>query len=161
MDIESIRTLYKSLDYVTPLRRDCGKMCSSKCCKGTSHDGMLLFPGEEAVFQNNNDFNIYYDERYGCNCVSCNGSCSREMRPISCRIFPYFIYLKDDDKNTKPVVASDVRAIDFCPLLTKENKISKEFLRTLRIVASKMCRDEEIRKFLVRMTELLTDFKGL
>ena len=38
----------EKLNNVTPLRRDCGRVCSAACCRplGGEETGMLLFPME-------------------------------------------------------------------------------------------------------------------
>ena len=152
----SLLKAYEYMENVTPLRNDCGKLCSSKCCTGNDDDGMILFPGEEQIFEGKDGFTVYYEERYGLNAVRCNGNCERNSRPLSCRIFPYFIYLKSDDK--KPAVLPDVRAVDFCPLLMESVKLDKKFLRAMRITAAKLCEDAEMREYLKRMTEIISDF---
>ena len=55
---KTLKKVYKILDNVTPLREDCGKLCSGECCKGDDDTGMLLFPGEEKFFEGNSDFEI-------------------------------------------------------------------------------------------------------
>lgn len=156
MSNETIKKVYEDLDRVTPLKKDCGRICNRKCCQGSDSDGMLLFPGEEEIFLSDDKFVVYFDERYGYNCVRCSGACDRNKRPISCRIFPYFIYFKNI-----VTVAPDIRAKDFCPLLKKDIKIDKQFLRALRIAAKRMNADEEICSFLSDITEKLTDFNDL
>ena len=37
------------LSTLTPLKTDCGALCSHACCAGDETTGMLLFPGEEAL----------------------------------------------------------------------------------------------------------------
>ncbi len=156
MSADTLIKVYGFLERVTPLKKDCGKLCEHKCCNGSDKDGMLLFPGEERFFECDDNFTVYYDEVYGLDCVRCNGSCDRSKRPLSCRIFPYFIYFTD-----KATVAPDMRAKDFCPLLAEDTHIDKGFLRALRISAKKLCADDEIKEFLTAVTEKLTDFNNL
>lgn len=154
--------IYKAYEYlsdVTPLSYDCGKLCGQLCCKGNDNDGMLLFPGEEKIFENLEGFSVYYDNRYESLCVRCNGKCDRKLRPLSCRIFPYFIYLKNED--SKPVCAADLRAGDFCVLLKDSLPLDKKFLRALRVTALLLCSEKSEKNFLIRMTETLTDFNNL
>lgn len=154
-----INKVYELLERVTPLKYDCGKICSGKCCKGDSKDGMLLFPGEEKLFMEKEGFTVYFDDRYGYHAVICNGECDRKIRPLACRIFPYFIYIKD--QNAIPSVAPDIRAAEFCPLINKGYKVDKKFLRALRISAAVLSTDDSIRNYLVNLTSLLTDFNDL
>ncbi len=151
--------IYDFLENITPIAGDCGKICGSKCCKGDSTDGMLLFPGEKELFENKEGFNVYYDDRYSCYAVSCNGSCDRKLRPLSCRIFPYLIYIKDE--KSAPVVAADIRAADYCPLLKEGRQINRRFLRALRISAKISEQNKDIKEFLIHITGLLTDFNSL
>ena len=157
--ISCIKKAYELMGENTPLSYDCGKICKGKCCKGDSDDGMLLFPGEEVFFENNDSFTVYYDERYENLAVRCNGTCNRDERPLSCRIFPYFIYY---DKNSEKVsTAPDIRALDFCPLLTEKYAFDKKFLRSLRITAKRLMQNEEMKGFLCKISEILTDFNSL
>lgn len=152
-----IKKAYELLERVTPVSYDCGNICEKKCCRGSSHDGMLLLPGEDELFCDKDGFSVYYDDRYSCFAVSCKGECNRDLRPFACRIFPYFIYMNED----KATVAPDIRAISFCPLLDKGNKIDKKYLRSLRICAALLSSDEEFRKYLTELTAILTDFNSL
>ena len=38
------------LDALTPLKTDCGRLCGGACCQGDETTGMLLFPGEDALY---------------------------------------------------------------------------------------------------------------
>lgn len=156
MSVETIKKVYGLLDRVTPFVRDCGKICNNKCCKGNDKDGMLLFPGEEELFLKDESFILYYDRQYGHMCVRCNGKCDRNKRPLSCRIFPYFIYCTD-----KITVAPDIRAKDYCPILSQNISVDKRFLRALRISGKKLYCDEEIKSFLCEITNKLIDFNDL
>lgn len=154
-----IKKAYGYMNEFTPQTFDCGKICNSKCCKGGDGDGMLLFPGEEELFINSESFTVYYDENYENLCVRCNGYCDRNSRPLSCRIFPYFIYV--NAIGDKPSVAPDIRATDFCPLLFEGYTISKKFLRNLRITAAYLCQNKEYEEYLCKITAILTDFNDL
>ncbi len=154
-----INKAYELTDNITPIKSDCGKNCNKKCCKGDNKNGMLLFPGEEEIFRDNANFSVFYDPRYESNVVICSGNCNRSERPLSCRIFPYFIYY--DDKKKKLTVAPDVRALNFCPLLAENYDIERKFLRSLRISANKLSENNEIVEFLKNITQKLTDFNGL
>lgn len=154
-----IKKAYEFLECVTPVNYDCGKICNKKCCTGNDNDGMLLFPGEEELFRENDNFDIYYDDRYEGFAVRCKGFCVRNERPLSCRIFPYFIYF--DEKNCRYSVAPDIRALDYCPLLTEKYAFDRRFVRALRIASAKLCENDEITDFIRKITKKLTDFNGL
>ena len=38
------------LQSLTPLKTDCGRLCGCACCRGDEQTGMLLFPGEDALY---------------------------------------------------------------------------------------------------------------
>lgn len=154
-----IKKAYEFLENVTPVKYDCGKICDKKCCKGNDNDGMLLFPGEEEFFRESESFEVYYDGRYESLAVRCKGPCNRSERPLSCRIFPYLIY--EDVKNSKFAVAPDIRALDFCPLISEKYDFDRKFLRALRIASAKLTVNAEIAEFIRKITGKLTDFNGL
>jgi hypothetical protein len=157
--LDCIKKAYEFLENVTPVKYDCGKICSKKCCSGNDNDGMLLFPGEDELFRKNDNFEIYFDKRYDSLAVRCKGPCSRNERPLSCRIFPYLIYA--DEKCSKHSVAPDIRALEFCPLISEKYEFDRKFLRALRIASRKLCENEEILEFIYKITQKLTDFNGL
>ncbi len=154
-----IKKAYEFLENVTPVKYDCGKICNKKCCKGNDNDGMLLFPGEEEIFRDNENFEVYYDNRYDSLAVRCKGPCRRNERPLSCRIFPYLIYA--EEKSGKLSVAPDIRALEFCPLISKKYELDRKFLRALRIASRKLCENEDMLEFICKITRELTDFNGL
>ena len=53
--LEAVKAARDLLENVTPLPTDCGAFCSAACCKDDPDyetSGMLLFPGEEALYDN-------------------------------------------------------------------------------------------------------------
>ena len=42
----------EKLKSVTPLKKDCGRVCGAACCRSPEGEetGMLLFPGEEELY---------------------------------------------------------------------------------------------------------------
>ena len=149
---------YELLGDVTPLSYDCGLLCSRVCCKGGDGDGMLLFPGEREFFDSKEGYKVMTDAEYGYDYVVCTAACERTERPLSCRIFPYFFYVRSDGALT---VSPDIRAAEKCPLTGNGIDVSKSFLRRLRMCAKLLETDGETVDFLRRMTEIMTDFGGL
>ena len=108
------RNLLKDL---TPLKTDCGRLCQGACCQGDEKTGMLLFPGEEAFYENcafariiPAGFTLGVSE---AQLLVCNGTCERENRPLACRLFPLFLKFKEDGVTR---LRMDVRAKAVCPL---------------------------------------------
>lgn len=153
-----IEKAYEFLEDVTPKKFDCGKICNQKCCKGRDNDGMLLFPGEKELFEDNKSYVIYFDNTYEEYAVRCFGKCNRNERPLACRIFPYMFYSKNSDSIT---VAPDIRAVGFCPLIDLKSDFDREFLRALRITARLLSQDKDIVNFIKKISEMITDFNSL
>ncbi len=152
-----LQRAYDLLSDITPLRDDCGLLCNGKCCKGSSEDGMLLFPGEEKYFENDPSFVIKMSE-HGKTLI-CNGVCDRKKRPIACRIFPLFAYVTKDENGYKINVLKDIRALQYCPLDGKD--LQPGFYRAVRLATRNLLRDEQSAQFLLHMTHKLTDLGNL
>jgi hypothetical protein len=100
---------------LTPLPADCGALCGGLCCRGGAEDGMLLFPGEEALLKNARFLRFRRRALDGrpVTMAVCRGRCVRARRPLACRIYPLAPRLKDG----LLTVAPDPRARLRCPLL--------------------------------------------
>ncbi len=136
--------LYKKANKIigekTPLKKDCGRVCSAACCKGDENTGMLLFPFEETT--------LAVKEKDGVRLAVCEGKCSRDNRPLSCRIFPFFPYVTAEGKIK---VIPDIRGINICPLVRqfKDVKFDRGFLWRVKKVGRLLYADETCREFLV------------
>lgn len=112
--LEAVIAARAILENITPLRQDCGRTCGGACCQSDEdgQGGMLLFPGEEQLYNplpegfsvSDDDFVIK-----GAKLLTCEGSCDRSCRPLSCRLFP----LLPTEKGAK----MDRRAWAVCPLM--------------------------------------------
>ena len=118
--------VYSLTDNVTPKKFDCGGLCGSACCKSASYfdneSGMHLLPFEKEylVYRFSNlPFNFIQTENEQL--LVCKGSCDRNSRPLSCRIFPYYVNILE---NQEIKISHDIRALHLCPLL-----ISKKYRR--------------------------------
>ena len=102
----------KLLETVTPLNRDCGRVCGAACCASLEGEktGMLLFPGEEELYRNRPGWEITETARGAL--LFCPGTCTREERPLACRLFP-LIPLPEAERIR---VKTDRRAWAVCPL---------------------------------------------
>lgn len=151
-----IRKSYKLLIDVTPVKDDCGKLCDGECCKGDNKTGMILFPSEEYLFENNPDYNIIKttDNK---NVVVCNGKCDRNTRPLSCRIFPLIPVCVDG----KIYVIDDPRAKGICPLLYDEMLLDKKFEKSVYKFGKLLMKNKETRVFLEKITEEITEILSI
>ena len=106
---------------VTPLRRDCGLTCGAACCRcdEDGQGGMLLFPGEEALYDPLPEgFTLTADDGVmpGMRLLTCVGSCRRDQRPLACRMFPLTPVLIASEGKEQLRVRVDPRAFAVCPL---------------------------------------------
>lgn len=166
------RTLYtrawKILENASPLAGDCGNLCDRACCGGTSDDGMLLFPGEEAMYDQNEDWfeirdsHILLPDGSPVKLFVCKGSCPREMRPLSCRIFPLLPYIDDLDYLE---FVPDLRGLRTCPLLFESvgESISPDFIDALHSAFSTLIGDKRVLDFIEMLSgqydEMLKDIR--
>ena len=147
--------LYKrvneTLSFSTPLHKDCGKLCGKRCCKGDADTGMLLFPFEETTLK--------VKEENGVRLAVCTGTCNREERPLSCKIFPFFPYVTNEGKIE---VRRDLRGISVCPLIAiyDEVKWNKGFLYRLKRAGNLLKKDEAILEFLKNQSKEIDIIAG-
>ncbi len=147
---------YDLLDRTTPLSTDCGRLCGGICCKGDSNTGMFLFPGEEELIKDIDEFNILDCEgNFGYKMVVCNGECDRKTRPLACRIYPYFPVIGENGFS----VRADIRGISSCPLLSENIKVNYAFIRQIRKVARLLSRDDEIKEYIINMNSMLDEIE--
>ncbi|MBE6782846.1 MAG: hypothetical protein E7536_02390 [Ruminococcaceae bacterium] len=151
-----IDRVYNILKSVTPIETDCGRLCDCECCKGDNQTGMLLFPGEESRYNNNSNFKIIRSED-NKNIVVCSGKCDRNLRPISCRIFP-LIPVVD---NNKIYVFDDPRAKGICPLLYDQMALDRKFEKSVYKAGKMLLKNKETKAFLLQLTEEITQVLSL
>lgn len=111
--LEAVLQARALLEDVTPLRTDCGRRCGAACCSADEdgQGGMLLFPGEEKLYEGVEGFTLLQDDGVlpGAWLLSCDGACDRALRPLSCRIFPLL--------PTRTGTKLDRRGWAVCPLM--------------------------------------------
>ena len=152
--IQALTQARELLRELTPLHRDCGRLCDGACCQGDESSGMLLFPGEETLYEGKDTFRILPASYTLCDrpalLLICTGSCHREERPLSCRLFPVF-----------PAAAGlrmDPRAHALCPLASSGlSGLSGDFLTACRAAAELLHRDPECHAFLLAVEQTLQD----
>ncbi len=150
------------LEDVTPLARDCGRLCGARCCQADEdgRGGMLLFPGEQALYAGRAGFTLYGDDSVmpGMTLLVCDGHCDRKERPLACRVFPATPLLREN----KLSVALDVRAWEVCPLMEMGARaLSGAFMEAVREAARTLCKCPEHRAYLRALTRYLSEFSKL
>ena len=159
---EIYKSIYKFFDDTTPLTVDCGKLCNGACCESDDNEetGMYLFPGEEVLFSDNPDFKVIDSEfEYDGKCakiVICKGTCERDLRPLSCRIFPLIPYIKNGGFD----IIFDPRAKSLCPLcdLPDFSHLDEEFIKKVKKVTKLLVKFKETKIFLESLTDILDDY---
>ena len=144
---------YALLEDVTPLTTDCGQVCDGRCChESADSEGMLLFPGEEVLLAEAG-YTICPAE--GGYLLTCDGTCDRSLRPLSCRIFPLFPILTEEGR-VKAVY--DPRGWRMCPLVREcaNVQLDREFVRRVRRVGRILAADPACAAFLRLQTEEIT-----
>jgi len=154
--------LYRLLKDVTPLEVDCGGLCDGACCKGDGESGMYLFPGEEVMYNGNEPWMKIYDSEFifkdkPVKIAICNGSCKRNKRPLSCRIFPLFV---DKDNN----LVMDVRAKGLCPLVTATipfEQYNPQFIHNVKRVFKILNNNKITREYVDETRKLIDEYEEL
>jgi len=166
------------LAQATPLATDCGRLCTARCCSGGPEDGMLLFPGEELLYQEGDSISdrvlpgnwhlldssiMLPDMPAPIQLLVCDGQCIRARRPFSCRIFPLLPWV---DRRGRIRVRPDLRAAAGCPLLFDDSlpPIRQEFAEAVREAFALAIPLPGVRTFLDLLneeTEVLRKFHGM
>ncbi len=128
----------------TPLGKDCGVLCEKSCCRGDERTGMLLFPFEKTT--------LTVTEKENVRLAVCGGSCNREERPLSCRLFPLFPCV---DEKGRVFVSLDYRGFSVCPLVknAKDVRFSKRFFKRVQKVGEFLVRDEDCFRFIEEVSK--------
>lgn len=154
----AILTARALLSNLTPLKSDCGRLCGGACCQGDDATGMLLFPGEEALYAACSFARVLpAGFSLGGQSVSllvCEGRCERENRPLACRLFPLFLKFREDQP---PVLRMDARARAVCPLTDYGMKaLDPAFRQAARRAYDLLLEDETCAKYLKALDEAFT-----
>lgn len=135
---------------LTPLKRDCGRVCGGACCQGSQEEGMLLFPGEEAFYQNLARYTLrpLHKELGGTplTLFVCDGTCARDQRPLACRLFPLVARF---DCQQKPIMRIDPRARGICPLCSSGVAgLSRDFVTAAQAACEVLMEDSACSAYL-------------
>ena len=149
---ELYQKVNKIMGGYTPLKADCGLLCGGACCKGDMQTGMRLFPFEKSVLN-------VTETSDGVRLAVCDGTCNRESRPLSCRIFPFFPTV---DERGRVYVEPDYRAYRLCPLLehSEEIEFDKRFFKALKKVGKILVKNKECFEFLLETTQEIDTYKA-
>ena len=142
---ESILSIYKVLDKVSPVDFDCGELCGEVCCvyDRDNCDGeelaLYLLPGEELVYEGSEEFELYYLDssevdyphswRGGIYLVRCVNppKCDRCLRPIQCRTFPLIPHISKDNKFH--LIFDESEFPYRCPIIRDNIRLNDDFIR--------------------------------
>ena len=149
----------EKLKQVTPLKRDCGRICGARCCRPLEGEetGMLLFPGEAEAYAGKAGFEVRKTARGDL--LICSGTCDREDRPLSCRLFPLLPVIGDDGKVR---AVTDLRAKAVCPLARQgKSAVDPDFAEAVREAGEILAAEDEQAVFLDMLEEEQSELKEL
>jgi hypothetical protein len=149
----------EELKDVTPLKRDCGRVCGARCCRSLEGEetGMLLFPGEAEAYAGRDGFRVRKTARGDL--LLCSGTCNRADRPLSCRLFP-LLPLVGDDGSVR--VAADLRALAVCPLARQgKSSMDPAFIEAVRRAGEILAAEDEQALFLEMLEREQEELKRL
>ena len=140
------------LDAVTPLQSDCGIFCNAACCQGEDTDGMALLPNEAALYHGAAWCRVL--TRNGCDILICDGTCPRQERPFSCRIFPLYAHVTSQ----RAMLQIDPFARAVCPLCAHGMRaFDRHFIQNAREALQLLLTRSEYRTFFMQQTQLRLD----
>lgn len=146
---DTLKKAREMLEEITPLKTDCGRCCGAACCAdtGDGENGMLLFPGEEELYEGAEGYRVL-PAALG-KLLVCSGKCERTERPLGCRIFPMLPVIREGQVRA----VTDLRAKGICPLARQgKSALDPEFIRTVQEAGELLAKDESQRLFLEKLT---------
>ena len=149
----------EKLKQVTPLKRDCGRICGARCCRPLEEEetGMLLFPGEAEAYACKPGWEVRRTARGDL--LLCPGACGRDERPLSCRLFPLLPLIGDDGEIR---VVTDLRAKAVCPLARQgKSAMDPAFIAAVREAGEILSAADEQAVFLDVLAEEQEELKQL
>lgn len=147
------QAIYRLLNYITPLKTDCGALCGAACCTSEDEDMIIyLLPGEEKLFDRREDWLIWdYDHAedydfpeswhgkvYYVRCKTAP-NCPREMRPLQCRFFPVTPHLTEEGQLRMIWYPDELPYA--CPLLEQRMELEPRFIKAVYTVWKHLIRD--------------------
>ena len=156
---DAVRAAREKLKNVTPLKRDCGRVCGARCCRPLEGEetGMLLFPGEAEAYAGKPGWEVRETARGEL--LLCPGTCGRDERPLSCRLFPLLPLIGDGGEIR---VVTDLRARAVCPLARQgKSAMDPVFVSAVREAGELLAREDEQALFLDLLGEEQEELKEL
>ena len=93
------------------------------------------------------DSNILLESGYAIKLLVCQGFCPREMRPLSCRIFPLIPYINESGRVEFRL---DLRSLGICTIVydPRENTVEEEFIETLYSAFPPLLKNDDAIEFI-------------
>ena len=165
------RAIYRLLNRVSPLDRDCGGLCGAACCtkeKENTDMGIYLLPGEDKVHDKKDSWLSWISEsaedydfpdswRGKVFFVNCKGPnyCKREIRPMQCRTFPLTPHITEDGELI--LLYNDMELPYRCPLIDEEMPLNESFVQATFTVWKHLIRDPLIYDLVKMDSEMRED----
>lgn len=172
MSVNAIKKAYRAIGAATPIDADCGLLCGRACCSpagnGTDAErGMLVFPSERGLLKPLRFVRLSHVRPQSfarsAGFAVCEGHCSRNGRPLSCRIFPLAFYIKPENRichKAKIEVIVDPRAKPICPLAAENGKyITEKFRRAVKKAARRLEGCPVAVRFICSLSAVLDDYR--
>lgn len=160
--------IYKLMD-VSPVKYDCGALCSNACCNVSSSEfGIYLLPGEIHCFSEKESWFVVekqnpkqYDfpaswQNDTVYFLLCSGSCPRHKRPIQCRSFPLAPHI---DFNERLHVIWETLELPYkCPLIENDENLNLYFITNIfwgwkKLIKNKLIKDLVVYDSYTRILE--------
>lgn len=164
--LQAVLSARAELETLTPLKTNCGRVCGGACCQDddTGENGMLLFPGEEALCSQPMEgfaFHLVRDDTLyqGGWRLVCRGQCQRQHRPLACRLFPLRVRMEEN----RAVAELDPRAWAVCPLLEQGGlrAMSRDFIAAVERAGAILMQNDQTRQALENEQLLLDEMRRL
>lgn len=158
--------LYSLFDSTTPLKGDCGKLCSGACFLDSEDEkcGMFIFPYEECMledlpFGEIEQSNCEYSDCKTADIFFCNSPCTRNMRPLSCRIFPLTPYVKDG----KIILKMNTAAKKMCPIAKNMDlsDLDPDFVLNVRKTINRILKIKDGDDFIQMLSDIEDQYLSL
>lgn len=168
MDLSPLEKARTLLTECTPLAINCGELCNAACCQSPEDDqdetGMLLFPGEEALYDpEDSDWMRIVPSKAmhrgkPVPLLICHAPCPRHKRPLSCRIFP----LAPRFSRRGLTLRMDARGTSLCPLIDSGVQgLSPQFTAAVTDAFTLLTQDPDQNEFLQTIAHQVKEYERM